>query len=47
MTKGRVEGWWRVDGAMTMSGCWRQRAAVGGRAMTRQSTLGERREGGV
>ena len=40
-------GRWRVGGAMTMSGCWRRRAAVGGGGRTRQSTLGGRWEGGA
>ena len=42
--RGTVVGRWRVGGAMTMSGCWRRHAAVGGGGRTRQSTLGGRWE---
>ena len=38
---------WRVDGAMTISGCWPWRAAVGGGGKMQQWKLGGRWEGGT
>ena len=43
----RVAGRWHIGGVMTVSGCCRRGATVGGGGRTRQSTLGGRWEGGA